>query len=789
MSIIAFALGVAALQWRATLPTLELLYCGTIVSLCACGLVLLRWRRMAPAWQRAATLALACLCGFTWSAWRAEWRLAEALPGEWEGRDIVVEGVVTGLVQTFDGGARFAFTVMASRAPVPGHIQLAWYDGRRGDAVVPQLEPGQRWRLTVRLKRPHGHANPHGFDYEAWLLERGIRATGYVRAPPRCDAAPCDETSVLVSDFVPGFMSAVHRLRNRVRARFVDTLGPAPYAGVLIALAVGDQRAIAQEQWTVFRRTGVAHLVSISGLHVALVAWLGGSIAGWCWRRTPKLPLYLPARQIAAGAGLCGAVCYALLAGLGLPTQRALIMLAAATLALAVRRDMAPSRSLALALLGVLVVDPWAVLAAGFWLSFAAVGVILLTMVGRLAPEGGWRSGARIQLAISFALIPLLVTLFNGVPVLSPLANAIAIPLVSFAIAPLSLLAVLLPVAPLLQLAHGLTVPMMGVLEWLASWPIAMSMHPTLPFVWVALASVALLWLLLPRGTPGRFAALVACAPILLWTPQRPPHGAYRVTVLDVGQGMAVHVQTATHDLLYDSGPRYGTDSDAGERVLVPYFLASGVRRLDRLVLSHGDSDHTGGAASVFAALPVEGVVHGLEAHDPLLATLTVPRWACVAGGEWSWDGVRFQVLHPGATMGDVPRVKDNDRSCVLRVAAAGGSVLLAGDIEAAGERELLDRSGGKVMSDVVLVPHHGSRSSSSPRFVRRVGAAHAIHSVGHLNSFRHPHPGVWARWAEAGAHQWRTDAQGAVVVEVDVGGVVRVDTQRSQAPRYWQGR
>lgn len=785
-SIISFALGVIALQWMAVLPSLALLRLGALLLACASVVVVLTWRRVRPVPRHALVMLLACACGFIWAAWRAELRLMDTLPQAWEGRDVEVVGVVTGLVQPLANGGRFGFVVESSAAPVPSYVQLGWYAGRHAGDVVPDLRPGQRWRLMVRLKRPHGLVNPHGFDYEGWLLQRGIRATGYVRRASRCEhGMPCDATNVLLAGSVPGFMNTVHRLRDAVRTRFLEALGSAPYAGVLVALAVGDQRAIPPEQWTVFRRTGVAHLVSISGLHVALVALVLGWSAGWVWRRMPRLALYVPARPVAACIGLLGAGGYALLAGLGLPTQRALIMLAVAALALMARRETPPSRSLALALLVVLVVDPWAVLAAGFWLSFGAVGVILLVVGGRLVPQAGWRAGARIQIAISFALIPLLVLLFNAFPVLSVLANALAIPLVSMAIAPLALLAVLLPVAPLLQLAHGLTTPMMSMLAWLAELPVAMWVRPAVPLTLVVVACLGVLWLLLPRGTPGRLAAFLACVPMLMWIPPRPLHGALRVTVLDVGQGMAVHVQTMNHDLLYDTGPRYGLDADAGERVVLPYLAASGVVRLDRLVLTHGDNDHTGGASSVLAGVPVATVVHGLAQDHALLKTPALPLQPCVAGLAWVWDGVRFEILHPATAEGSA---KDNDRSCVLRMAGEGGSVLLAGDIEAASERALLERSAAQVTSDVVLVPHHGSRSSSSPAFVEAVGAAHAVHAVGYLNPFRHPHPQVWARWREAGAQQWRTDAQGAVLIELDAGGV-RIEAQRARVARYWHGR
>lgn len=774
--IVAFSFGVLILQQLPELPDARVLVLTTILVAFLLVLAGFAWRRVGATLLRSAVVLLAMMVGFHWAAWRAEWRLAELLPMQDEVRDVLLTGVIDGLPQRLDGAARrFVLRVEGAEAAVPDRIQLAWYP-RRAEGTV-ELRPGERWQLVVRLKRPHGLHNPGGFDYEAWLLERGIRATGYVRE---------DARNLRVDAYVPGFMTTVHRMRDDVRARFLDTLGERPQTGVLIALAVGDQRSITQAQWDIFRRTAVGHLVAISGLHVSLVAVFAGGLAAWGWRRFSVLLLFQPARRIGALVGLLAAAAYALLAGLGLPAQRALLMLTVAALALTTGRDPPPSHVLALALLVVLLVDPWAVLSAGFWLSFGAVAVILWVLSGRAAPRSGLRAAVHVQLAITLALTPLLFALFGAFSLVGPFANAVAIPLVSFVIAPLVLAAIVVPWPPLLWLAHAVADWMMRALGWLASLPVALWYGPAVPLALILTALAATLWLLLPRGTPARPVAALAILPMLLWTPPRPQPGAFEATVLDVGQGLAVHVRTARHELLYDAGPAYGSAADAGERVVVPYLRSAGVGRLDAAVFSHGDRDHIGGAPSVFAALPVARVWVGAGAEPERLALHPVVTDSCAAGTGWEWDGVRFEFLHP-VTPAVAPRQR-NEGSCVLRIEASGGRLLLTGDIGLPSERALVARAGGELASEVVVSPHHGSRGASSPALVAASGAAHVIHSVGNLNSYRHPHPEVWARWAAAGARNWRTDGQGAIRVAVGSDGV-SVVSWRERAARYWHGR
>jgi competence protein ComEC len=723
-------------------------------------------------------VAGAVALGLAWAGLRAEMRLADALPGEWEGRDVAVTGVVAELPQAVEHGVRFAFRVEQAEAPVPARILLAWYDRRGPEAGErPAVHAGERWHLTVRLKRPHGNANPGGFDYEAWLLERSLRATGYVRASP---------ANRRLAEFVPTPVTVVESLRETLRDRLLAALAEGAYPGVVVALAVGEQGAIDPGLWRVFNRTGVQHLFAISGLHVGMVGLLVGGLAMALWRRVPALALRLPAQKAGALAGWLAALAYGAVAGMGVPTQRTVLMLGVAALAILVGRQAASGRVLGLALLAVLLADPWAVLAAGFWLSFGAVAVLVVGGAGRFARVGAWGDFWRSQGAISLALIPALLALFQQFSLAAPLANGVAIPVVSLVVTPLILIYLVLPFPPLVHLADLLLQVLIAGLAWFAELPWAVWQQAAAPWPLVVGAAVGCAWGLLPPGTPGRWIGWAGLLPLLAWAPSRPGPGQWRLTVLDVGHGLAVHVQTARHDLLYDTGPAWSREGNSGLRVVLPFLRAEGVQALDRLVVSHDDIDHAGGAASVLAELPVTAWSSTLAANHPLRAARP-PHHPCAAGQGWTWDGVEFRFLHPGPDL--PPGASDNARSCVLRIASPRGSALLPADLEAQQEAALVDRAvPGSIASDLLVVPHHGSRSSSSGDLVAAVAPRVVIYPVGYLNRFHHPHPAVWTRWAEAGARAWRTDAGGAIRAEAGSAGLT-VSAYRDSRPRYWHGR
>ncbi len=775
--IILFVAGIALLQQQALLPPLAW-------AVVLPPLLLLAWYTRAQRWIFFAAMGVCCVsAGFFYAATRAQLRMNDALPPAWEGRDVQIVGVVASLPQHYERSVRFEFDVervITPGAVVPSHIALNWWgsvakEGSHGS--LPDLKPGERWQLTVRLRRPRGSANPHGFDYEAWLFERDIRATGSVR--PKSGSRRID---AMVHK--PAYW--IEATRERLRARILQALPDKPYAGVLAALAIGDQRAIPADQWQIFTRTGVNHLMSISGLHVTMVSGLIFAFAYGLWRRSARLTLRLPARKAAVLAGLTAALIYTLLAGYEVPAQRTLYMLGVVAVALWLNRMSSALAVLSVALLVVVLIDPWAVLAAGFWLSFGAVAVILYVSVGRVGTAHWLLTWAQVQWAVTLALMPALLALFQQVSIISPLANALAIPLVSLVVVPLTLAGMLLPFDWVLQLAHGVMSWCGLALAWMSNLPAAVWQQHAPPGWTVLVAVAGAIVLLLPRGFPLRWTGLAAFLPLFLAAPPPLPEGELQLTVLDVGHGLAVVARTRHHALLFDSGPAYGPQADAGNRMIVPYLRAAGVKALDMLIVSHDDIDHYGGASSVLQAMPVAQLLTSVPDLDPLRFEADKSAH-CFAGQSWAWDGVRFDMLHPTRDSYDDASIRDNNRGCVLRIATRHGAVLIPADIEARAELQLLASSREALRAQVLLVPHHGSKTSSTAAFVQAVDPRIVIYAVGYRNRFRHPHPDVEERYLRHGSHVYRTDRDGALTLHLGAGDAIRVTPHRATYRRYWQ--
>jgi competence protein ComEC len=512
-----------------------------------------------------------------------------------------------------------------------------------------------------------------------------------------------------------------------------------------------------------------------------MLAGLGFALIHGLWRRSEKLTLRLPARKAATLAGAIVALLYALIAGFSVPAQRTFFMLSVIAVALWSARNVSMARVLAIALLVVVVLDPWAVLAPGFWLSFGAVAVIAYTLGGRLGRLHWFKEAAQVQWAVSLGLVPLLLVLFNQVSLISPIANAFAIPLVSFIVVPLTLAGSLFPGEWLLNLAHGAMVLCMRGLEWLSHLPVS-TWQQQAPEMWTwPIAVLGALWFLLPRGFPMRWLGLIMLMPMFLVHASGPAPGQMKVAVLDVGQGLAVVVQTATHTLLYDTGPRYSAQSDSGLRVVVPYMRGEGVKRIDSMVISHQDNDHAGGMLSVLNQVYTGWLASSLpENMTQGLATRHMP---CLAGQSWMWDGIRFDMLYP-ASESYRKRLKDNNRSCVLLISSPHGTLLLPGDIERRAERDL-GHAQQTLTADVLIVPHHGSKTSSTTEFLQRVRPKVAVFTVGYRNRFGHPKSAVVSRYREIGSSIYRSDEDGAVLIDYTDNGIDIV-RWRSKARRYW---
>jgi len=757
---LAFTAGVLMLQQQAALPQ-------------ALWLVLLPVCVALGAWRRILLIPAAFAIGFLWAAGHAQLRLGERLAPELEGRDVGVAGVVSSLPAASERGLRFEFEIESAAPGMPRRVLLSWYRSPLADESPALLggavHPGERWLLTVRMRQPHGNLNPHGFDYEAWLTERGIGATGYVR----------QRGTQRLLGRRDSLADRIEQAREAVRDRFKRVLGETPAAGILAALAVGDQRAISNEEWRLFSRTGVTHLMSISGLHVTLVSGFFAWLVAALWRRIPRLVLRLPARKAGALAAIAAALGYTLLAGFAVPAQRTFYMVTVVALALWSGRIASPMRTLALALAVVTALDPWAVLQAGFWLSFGAVALIFYVSAGWTGREPRLLQWVRVQWAITVGLGPAALFLFSQISVVGPLANALAIPLVSAVITPLALAAALLPVDAMLHVAEWLVQWLLEYLEWCAQLPAATWQQHAPPLWATLLALGGVAWLLLPRGFPWRAGGAALMLPALALPAPAPAPGEAWVTTLDVGQGLAVLVRTANRALLYDAGPAFGAEGDSGERIVAPYLRAAGIAKLDALVLTHNDTDHTGGALSLLEGMEVGHVLSSLPESHPLLTLAPSPQ-RCARGMAWEWDGVRFEMLHPAA--GSVAR-RRNDESCVLRVGAGGVSMLLTGDIERGAELELLRTAA--LRADALLVPHHGSRTSSTEAFLDAVRPRFAVAAAGYRNRFGHPHAEVLGRYSAAGIELLRTDRDGALTVRL-APGTIGVEAERARRARYW---
>jgi len=700
-------------------------------------------------------------------------------------------GVVASLPEVNERGVRFRFDVERVLTPdatrtlhVPRHLSLSDYHSvKTGSDNTAQASPfhaGERWRLTVRLKRPHGTYNPHGFDFEAWALGENIRATGSVN---RKKGAQMLQNLV----WQPSYL--IEATREKIATQISQVLVNQPYVGVIRALVVGDDSQIARADWDVYLRTGTNHLMSISGLHITMLAGLAFSITAFLWRRSARLVLRLPTRKAATVAGLCCALVYAVLAGMSVPTQRTLIMLMVFSMALLEGRQVAISRVLALALLCVVVVDPWAVIAPGFWLSFAAVGLIAYVVSHRLKPAHWLAAAVQTQWAITLGLLPFLVLLFGQVSFVSPFANAFAIPVISLLVVPLAILGSLMSLDVVLQLAHTILAFCMHALNWLAAMP---TWQLAAPPAWaLLLAVIGVLWLLLPRGMPSRWLGILLLLPLLMT--ERTSHlhqGDMQVVVLDVGQGLSVLVKTAQHTFLYDAGPQFSSQSDAGSRIVLPYLRGEGIQHLDGMMVSHDDSDHSGGARAVLAQMPVTWFASSFNVTNTaqLGESLSLPKRTlrCFAGQHWRWDGVDFAVLHPRLKSDQMTDIKDNNRSCVGKVTSKHGRILLTGDIEQEAERDLLQNSDHQLASELLIAPHHGSKTSSTDNFVAAVQAKQVVFTTGYLNRFKHPKPLIEHRYQESGALTWRSDVHGALVFDFVQKSALRAQAWRQQAPRYW---
>lgn len=786
LGIISFLFGILFLQQFSSLPDIQ--WCLALVSVFSLPFLSRRFQIV--------RVLIFFIIGFLWALLLAHFVLGVALPGEIQGKDILVTGVIASIPLTDNRKQRFEFDIetlefnkqkisLRSASNFNGKVRISWYrkhnkKTRNNYKNKRKLKAGQRWQFWLRLKQPHGFMNSGGFDYEGWLYQKKIRATGYVRINYKKK-----QFAKMLDEEANGYNMLI--LRQNLHDKLKRITSDTEYSGILIALAMGERTGITQKQWQVFRATGTSHLVAISGLHIGLLAGFIFFIIRRLWSYCGSAALSLASPRAAAVGALLIAAFYAALSGFAVPSQRALIMLTIVMFSIFKMHKVQASHVLSLALLSVLLLDPVAVLSAGFWLSFAAVAIIGLAAFGRLTIHNNWRIWGRLQWRISLALIPLLIFLFQQASLVSPLANLLAIPVISFLVVPLVLLATsVIAVMPelagiLYSLADSTLIGLWWFLAYLADTPVSQwfGVKPTiLPLF---LASLGFALLLAPKGWPAKYIGLFLIIPLIWPKTFSPEFGEAEITLLDVGQGLSVVVQTQQHVLVFDTGPKFSQNFDTGAAVVIPFIRQKNIKKLDMLILSHKDNDHRGGLESIQQEIEIAELV---SSHNEKGSS------ACYTGQNWFWDGVLFEMLNPDES---VIYNKGNNASCVLRVSTGTESLLLSADIEKRAEKQLVRHNYAKLKSTYLVAPHHGSKTSSSLAFLRAVDPEYILIPVGFKNRYRMPHLSVLQRYREMHIPFFSTFKSGAISVLLGkVGRKSSSETPleyRKQNQRYWNSR
>ncbi len=765
---LSFLAGIMFITRLADLPSVSILIAALTMLV---SLIILRHFYSDNKFHYLIDFFIFTILGACWISLSAIDYLDHKLPERLAGEDIYVEGVIRDIPKSDGQVQRFIFDIshfeIDDKTILPRRLRLSWYYG-------PEVKAGEQWRLLVRLKPPHGFMNPGGFDYEAWLYQKGIHATGYIRK--NGENRKIAEAGDLSLD----------ALRQAISLKIQSLLDNGEHTGLITALAVGDRNPINDKHWNTLIRTGTNHLMAISGLHIGLAAAFGF----WVVRRLVPASLmkHFAAQQIAMLAGLCVAVVYALLAGLSIPTQRALIMLFCFVGMLLLRRNFKASNAMATALFAILLLKPVSVLSAGFWFSFLAVAVIYYVFSGLLNNERSWperiKQWSWLQFSIALALFPFALLLFQQTSLISPLANLILVPYVSFLVVPLVLLALLfMPVSSmasdyLLLAANELLSLIWPLLEALSlhPWAYWQKAAPDWPALLLAIVGVTLL--LAPRGFSARWLGGLMLLPIILNAADKPAIGDFEMALLDVGQGLSVALRTRNHTLVFDTGNRFGSRLDAGKAVVIPFLRQWSVTQLDKLIISHGDADHIGGAQAVVDIYPNVEVIG--QDIDPIIAK---NKQNCIRGERWLWDGVEFEFLHPDKRIYS----RRNNHACVLKVSAAAGRLLITADIEKKVELDLVDNFADKLQAEVLVVAHHGSKTSSRLAFVNAVQPNIALIPAGYRNRYRHPKAEVIARYKSAGASVHHSGHSGALSILFNAqAGSLKVEQYRKKHRKYW---
>ncbi len=723
-------------------------------------------------------LVVSVLLGFFWALIHAYSNLYPELDRSIEGIDLDVSGQVISIPSKQGRSSRFEFFIHQAslstngkQVQSPKKVRLNWY----GD--VPPIQLGEVWNLRVRLKRPWGYANPGSFDYEKWLFEQKIRATGYVRSKGKNERI--HETSLL---------DPTYYLRATLNQKLDQTEGKS--AAVIKALVLGERGQMDPKRWQVLTQTGTNHLLAISGLHVGIVSGFVYFIVLQLWKRNENLCLKIAAQRVAAIAAIFAAVFYAMLAGFSIPTQRAMVMAAIVFLAIYSMQSLRPWNILSFALICVLILDPFSVLSPGFWLSFIAVAIILFSIKDQSTTKSKWSSLVRIQLVLSIGLLPLTLMFFQQASFISPIANLFAVPWVSFFVVPVTLLGSLCLLISqdigqlFLSISNWLLEIFWICLNFLHSIPFA-SWHHAIP-TWALIPAVfGVILILAPKGWPVKALSIVLLSPLVFASPSVVPSNELRLTTLDVGQGLAIVVEAGDQVLVFDTGPKFSDSFNAGQAVIIPYLRHRGINRIDKLIVSHGDKDHAGGLQSILDNIQVAELVSTFneeyEHNNPS---------NCDAGTGWQWGEVQFSYLYPTEKSKLKAKLSSNNSSCVLHIKHQAGSILLTGDIEKSVEKQLIETYTDLLDVDILVAPHHGSNSSSTKDFIHAVSPEYVVFATGYRNPYGFPDEKVVSRYKEFGSDLVNTASRGMITFNFShKNGLQLQPGYREVRQRFWHSK
>lgn len=771
LSILSFVAGTISLQFFSKLPS-------NIIAVIILSLVLLFAliiHRTYPKKKKLCgcfLLTFFALLGFNWSSFYAHQILKWSLNKNLEKQNVIIEGYITSLPKYDEEKMSFIFKMThLNGKEEKAKLLINWY---KDYPKYPFLKVNDKWRLAVRLKRPHSNLNPGSFDVEKYFLVNSIRATGYVINNPLNARLNSNK-----------FYFNINKLREYLNVKIKDSLRGLPFTNFISALVIGDQSGIDKTEWQVLRRTGTIHFLIIAGLHIGFIAGLMFFLAKSMLKFFPRLTLYIPAPYFGACGALLGAITYSALAGFSIPTERATIMIGIFMLSLLLQRNIPAGHSLLIALLIIILLNPLAGLSSGFWLSFAAVFIITYSLESRIVKPGKYGRYFKLQLSLTLGLIPLTLLFFCEAPIVSFLANIITIPAMGFIIIPLSFTGSLfLLFAP--SIGHGLLLISTKILSIIWQWlsylstlPLA-SFHHNIFNNWILFSSlISMLLFLSPRYLPCRSIFIVWLIPLIFYLPPGPTASSeIWFTLLDVGQGLASVIRTKNHVMVYDTGLKLKDGSDSGETIIEPFLRNIGVKKIDMLIISHNDEDHSGGAQYLLNSMHIKYVM----ASKPEVFKDHNAR-KCQSGMTWSWDGVNFSFLHPPK---DFP-LEGNNASCVLKVTSGKNSVLFSGDIEKEAEKLLVAEKAQDLNSSILIVPHHGSRTSSKQYFVDAVNPKYALFSTGYLNRFRFPSKTVMKRYLKNKTLILNTAQTGAITFKfTSKSSMLAPELYRVTHKRYW---